>query len=199
MLRTRLGALARRRRSSTRRVLMGCGGLFGALWVATVLASQAPWWVVGLFWLAFGVVIGLWVLAEEWKSIRQTASALESALRANQATEIRVQAHTVAEIEEREDEGACWLFELGDERLLVLSGQDYYATRRFPNDDFSVVRILKEGGEPLETVLALRGSRLQPVRRMPSRVRSSLPATEGPALIRSSIDKVEWLLEDGKA
>ena len=56
---------------------------------------------------------------------------------------VEVRATELVEIEERDDEGACWLFQLREE-ILVLAGQDYYETTKFPNDDFSLVEVRRE-------------------------------------------------------
>lgn len=98
-----------------------------------------------------------------------------------------VRAIELVEIEEREDEGACWVFQLQEE-ILVLSGQDYYETTKFPNDDFSLVEVRREDGRMLERLIEPRGKKLAPVKRLPASVRSLLPVmTTDMTTIKGSI------------
>jgi hypothetical protein len=64
----------------------------------------------------------------------------------------------IIEREEFEDEGTLWIFDGGEGRYLVLCGQDYYSTARFPSSQFEVVM-----GSLHRTVIGIRshGPRIQ--------------------------------------
>ena len=161
LLTKRLSAVQRRRASVLRRIALAVGIVIGALWAATLVLSDAPWTVVSGFWLVTGAAIGLWVFRNESASLATARANLESALRYDRASIVEVRASELVEIEEREDEGACWVFQLQEE-ILVLSGQEYYETARFPNDDFSLVEIRREDGRMLERLIESRGRKLRP-------------------------------------
>jgi hypothetical protein len=58
--------------------------------------------------------------------------SLESALRRNAADVYDVRAIAFAELEEIEDEGACYAFELEGERIVFITGQEFYEAPAFP-------------------------------------------------------------------
>ena len=187
LLTKRLSAVQRRRASVLRRIALAVGIVIGALWAATLVLSDAPWTVVSGFWLVTGAAIGLWVFRNESASLATARANLESALRYDRASIVEVRASELVEIEEREDEGACWVFQLQEE-ILVLSGQEYYETARFPNDDFSLVEIRREDGRMLERLIESRGRKLRPVRRLPAETRSLLPLmTTDMTIIKGSV------------
>jgi hypothetical protein len=74
------------------------------------------------------------------------------------------------------------------EEILVLAGQDYYETTKFPNDDFSLVEVRREDGRMLERLIEKRGKKLAPVKRLPANARSLLPLmTTDMTIIKGSI------------
>jgi hypothetical protein len=188
LLGARLSAL-RARRGSRRRVGLAAAVVIGPLWLLTLLAARGvPWWVPSLFWLALAGGIGLWVFLQEARNARSAAAQLERALGFDRVRERRVRASEVIEVEEAGDEGACWLFQLPGDHILVLAGQEYYETARFPSDDFSLVDILLDGGSVLEELIAPHGRKLPPSRRLPERLRAKLPLDRAaPTLIAGSL------------
>jgi hypothetical protein len=60
-------------------------------------------------------------------------------LESGQAHVITCRPTRIIEREEFEDEGALWIFDGGAGRYLVISGQEYYETPRFPSSHFEVV------------------------------------------------------------
>ncbi|MDH4188233.1 MAG: hypothetical protein OEV08_14675, partial [Nitrospira sp.] len=131
------------------------GVVCGIPWLFTLLVSDAPAVIVTVVWAAVGLSVGLFVLVTERSALRASVSALESALRRNTALVHRVRGSELIAVEEPEDEGACWLIQLPQEQVLILSGQQYYPTRRFPSDDFSLVEILRDDGQVLDCLLTV--------------------------------------------
>jgi hypothetical protein len=96
----------------------------------------------------------------------QRASELTRVLEDGRARVTRVRAVAVVQIEHREDEGTGYLFDLGDGRVLVMKGDDYFMDEdedeaRWPNTDFEVVRAAVD-----HRILDVRldGAALRPVR-----------------------------------
>lgn len=146
-------------------------GVIGGLWLWTLLASDAPWLVVTAFWLAVGGGIALWVRRDMRRHADQFAdmgTALQSALVAGIADVYDVRARAFAEIEEVEDEGACYAFEIEGPRLVFLNGQEFYPGARFPSLDFSLVYIRDDAGNTVDMLIDRRGARTAPARTIPA-------------------------------
>lgn len=46
---------------------------------------------------------------------------------------------SIVQIEPFEDEGHCWISDVGNDTLLFFGGQDFPPSRKFPNDEFELV------------------------------------------------------------
>ncbi|HEY0152592.1 MAG TPA: hypothetical protein VGB92_11385 [Longimicrobium sp.] len=98
------------------------------------------------------------------KRHRKLARVLED----GRVTVKRVRAVAVVELQPMEDEGAGYLFALGDGRVLFLKGQDYEPTDDddppWPNTDFEIVRAALD-----DTFIGLHchGDALPPLRLIP--------------------------------
>ena len=64
---------------------------------------------------------------------------LAEELESGQAHTITCRPSRIIEREEFEDEGALWIFDGGEGRYLVICGQEYYETPRFPSSHFELV------------------------------------------------------------
>jgi len=72
----------------------------------------------------------------------------------------------MVEIEEVEDEGPCYAFQVNDERIVFVEGQDFYPSARFPNTDFELVEIHDGAGKLVSMVIDKHGEKLTPLRRV---------------------------------
>jgi hypothetical protein len=98
-------------------------------------ARGRHWFVVTVFWVAFTGPMLLWAYLSSRRKINAVLRRLQNALLRNQAGVIRIQSEELAEIEEEEeeeDEGACYAFQLDSEKIVFISGQDYYPSASFP-------------------------------------------------------------------
>ncbi|HET9196538.1 MAG TPA: hypothetical protein VFO21_26870 [Vicinamibacterales bacterium] len=142
-----------------------------ALWLLTLLASDAPWMVVTAFWLVTGGAIAVWVgrdMRQHASQFSGMAAGLRSALTANAAEVHDVRARAFVEFEEEEDEGACYAFEIEGPRLVFVSGQEFYSSARFPSLDFSLVYVLDEAGRTVDMLIDKRGARAKPAFTIPA-------------------------------
>ena len=117
-----------------------------------------------------GGAIALWVGRDMKKHAAEfgdMATALQSALMADAADVYDVRARAFAEFEEAEDEGACYAFEIDGPRLVFVSGQEFYASARFPSLDFSLVYVLDGAGRSVDMLIEKRGPRAKPARMIP--------------------------------
>lgn len=169
-------------------------GAVAFLWGATLLASDAPWWVITAFWLVVGGVLHVWVRREQKGDARQQqelADRLESALRADRAVVLDVRATRFVEFEEIEDEGACYAFATGADEVVVIAGQQFYPEARFPSLDFSLVYPQDEQAATVSFWMEKRGERAEPARVIPANVKRILDIPEHLTVVRCDLDRLE--------
>jgi hypothetical protein len=178
----------------SRRAPIATVGIVFVLWLLTLLASDAPWYVITGFWALVGAAIMLWVRRDVRKDATyatEWTGRLESALRRNTADVFDVRARAFVELKEFEDEGACYAFALDDQRVVFVSGQDFYQAARFPSLDFSLVYALDEAGIPVDVVIDKRGPRMAPVRTISYQVKHGLEIPEHLEVVMTGLDGLE--------
>ncbi|NCO37939.1 MAG: hypothetical protein COZ06_15790 [Armatimonadetes bacterium CG_4_10_14_3_um_filter_66_18] len=163
-----LGRDALRIRRELRRLpwtaLVGFLVIIGALWGWTILASHDDWRAITAFWLVIGIPIGLWAHLEQRKGICRQLQSLDEAIAFDSAEVVRIRATSMVKIEEVDDEGPCYAFEVGGEQIVFVEGQDFYPSARFPNTDLELVAINDKAGAPVALVTRKRGEKLRPLR-----------------------------------
>jgi hypothetical protein len=156
-------------------------GVVVVLWVATLLASDAPPLVITAFWLVCGGGLAFWMRRDAGRDARSfegMAAGLQSALKMNTADVYDVKARAFAEFEEVEDEGACYAFELSGNRLVFIVGQEFYESARFPSLDFSLVYVVDEAGRAVDMVVDKRGPKAKPARTIPASAKKGMEMPE---------------------
>ena len=134
--------------------------IVGTLWAVTLVVSNAPLWIVTVFWLAVGFGLTIWHLLE----LRSApyVEGVKSALRRSEADVYDVHATDFIRFEEIDDEGSRYAFELANGRIAFI---DLHRPRaRFPSLDFSVVQPLDEGGAAIDEWIEVHGVRTTPLR-----------------------------------
>jgi hypothetical protein len=177
LLRARMAALDTAASNLSASVLLPAAALFAVLWSTTLMLSDAPTAVVTAFWIVVGGAITYWVYRERRRDLlhaEPTRRRLQSALRRGEADTYDFRNSGFIEFEEIEDEGACYAFQLADERLAFLCGQEFYPRARFPSRDFCLVYPLAGNGDAVDMVIEKRGPRVDPDRRLSSADRERL-------------------------
>ena len=190
------GALAHRQRrlkSLPRRQLIACVAIFGVLWAGTMIATKTPWYIVSPIWFGIGSVIFLWIHFSEKPKEKANVELYAETLRRNQALETRIQSDEMVELEEEEDEGACYAFQLNGKRIVFVSGQGFYASARFPNSDFSLVRIYSEN-QVLVEIIEKHGKKLKPKWKISAERKAKLKVPDHLEVIEGTLDDLEKLL-----
>lgn len=170
------------------------------LWILTLLASDVSWPIVTAFWLVVGAGLYLWVrrdLMKDLDVLREMSRRYESARRRDEVEVFDVRSSGYAELEEFEDEGACYAFQIDDVRLVFVAGQEFYPQARFPSHDFSLVRILDERSQPVEMVIEKRGPQAAPARVIPAATKLRLEIPEHLEVIEGRLEQIEDLLSAG--
>jgi len=133
--------------------------------VLTLLASDAPPLVIIGFWTALAALFTAWTGLPMRRHWVQRASTLASGLQTNRARATRIATSRVVEFEEVEDEGACFAFDAGNGRTIVIAGQEFHADETFPNSDFSIVEVLDTAGV-VDVLVTRTGRKVEPERRV---------------------------------
>src|SRR5262245_51118449 len=177
VIRVKIRSLTTRGHRASAFALPIAGGVVFALWFWTILASDVGWRIVTAFWLIVGGGVAFWVrrdMRAHGKIFENMGRGLESALKRNAAEVYDVRASAFAELEEIEDEGACYAFAIEDGRLAFIQGQEFYESARFPSLDFSLVYVLDERNQPVDMLIDKRGAKAAPARRIPATVKGRL-------------------------
>ncbi|HSM09103.1 MAG TPA: hypothetical protein VLA33_08815 [Gemmatimonadota bacterium] len=200
-LRRLAGELVAYRQTVRRGTWIALAAVLLALWIVTLLASDAPAVWVTLAWLAIGAVLALWLghdLRSQTAHVRSVAASMESALERGEAASYDIVARAYTEFEEAEDEGACWAFDLGDGRIVFVIGQEYYREDGFPSHDFSLVQPLDESGRPAHEWIEKRGEAMPPARAIPAGVKwelaDGIPGHLG--VVRAELERLEEVLAE---
>lgn len=195
-----LAAKARELRAQTnapRKIVVLTGGIVGILWLLTILASDAPWWVITLFWILAGSILGLWIRRESRRHgvhAVTMAQRLESALARNEADVFDFSASSYVEFEEMEDEGACYAFDLGHSRIAFVVGQEFYPESGFPSLEFSLVYPLDEHGNTVDLHIDKRGQVTRPARKISIHAKLEFEIPEHLQVLNGELHDLENLL-----
>ena len=181
LLKTKAARLEATARRASLRFPLISGGMIGVFWLATMLASDAPWMVITGFWAVAWIGLTLWGMKDlfTWGGhMTSMAAGLESALRRNEADVYDIRSRSYVEFEEIEDEGACYAFELEDGRIAFISGQEFYPEAKFPSLDFSLVYVLDEKGQTVDMLIEKRGAKFPPARVVSAKTKGRLDIPE---------------------
>ncbi len=168
-----------------------------------VLSEDTPpiWFFLLIFWGAGAFLSVLLVKSalRDNRAVSQSLSNFRDALQHARARVERIQAQRMIEIEEFEDEGACYFFEIDDRRLFQLSGQEYYSSTQFPSTDFSLIDILDSHGNPVASFLEKNGTKLEPCKIISAtdKIKNLIPYDQ--RFIDCSIDAFEKYLKQNYA
>jgi hypothetical protein len=197
LIRAKIRSLTTRGRRASAISIPITAGFVLILWLWTILASNAPWLVVTAFWISVGGGIALWVrrdMRTHAGHLEGMARSLESALRRDAADVYDVRAKAFAEFEEIEDEGACYAFELDDNRLVFVTGQQFYDSARFPSLDFSLVYVRDEAGQTVDMLIDKRGAKAIAAKKIPAATKQKLDMPDHLEVRIGTIDDLETVL-----
>ncbi len=94
--------------------------------------------VYGFLFVFLCFAIWIWTVIGTLGTTKQLLSRMAKTL-SNEMNVVHCQSEQMISLEEIEDEGAEYFFQVDDSHLLFISGQDFYETSRFPNTDFEIV------------------------------------------------------------
>jgi hypothetical protein len=114
-----------------------------------------------------------------------------SILEANRVVVHVVRSQSCIKFAEHEDEGDLWMFQLSADEVLVLKGQEYYETRRFPALNFEIIAM---GDLPIQ--LRTQSAKISPQETISSSGSDLLPSIEGGIIVmKGHIDHADRAFE----
>jgi hypothetical protein len=182
------------------RVFLICGllgyGTTGLIVLAGNLlaVNKTPLWFTLLIFAGVGTFLFVSVcrsMLRQDKHNRAMIHAIDDVLQNGTVVEEIVKSDRMIEVQELEDEGACYLFEVEDKKLLLLFGQEYYPGTKFPSTDFSLIRILDSKNNPVEFFIEKRGEKLKPYRTIPEKDRLKQIIPYEQKFINCGIDELD--------
>jgi len=84
-------------------------------------------------------IAGLWGFLELYLKENKRLKAITWSKNENKVLSIVVKSNDFIEIPEHEDEGDYYLFQLADNKILYIGGQEFYQSKSFPNNNFEIV------------------------------------------------------------
>ena len=158
--------------------LAGAGAVVGvgySLVARTSLLNS----VIGALVIAAGILCIL--LFERWRSTAAIKRQLQEVLRSGTAQVVRVRSSAYAEFAELADLGPMYVFEVGDGKLFVVRGQEYYETEAFPSLDFELVHVPRAF-----SVIHTFGPKASPVIKYPESAMRDLISVEDGTVVRGT-------------
>jgi hypothetical protein len=185
----------RRLKSYWKRLLILGLVIFVGFSIAPMIASHGPEPMPILIWFGFVSLICLWVYFRERPREGARIRVYEDALHRSEAYVTRIQSREMVELEEVEDGGSSYAFQLSDNKIVFISGQYYYRSARFPNTDFSLVEFYGDNGSLVEGFIEKNGVKLSPQRTIPAKITSKMRFPNHLQVIDGRLDQLEQLFK----
>ncbi len=99
------------------------------------------------------------------------------------------------EFEEIEDEGACYLFQVDDENVIIIEGQGFYASARSSNNDFEVIHIYDKARNLVEMLIEKHGDKLNPIRIVPAEIKKKLRLPQHLEMVKGRLADFEQIFK----
>ena len=94
--------------------------------------------IISLVTFGIYVLIALWVYFESYIKNNRRKKSIQQTLENNSVDITRIETKRFFQLDEADDEGYYYLFELADKRTISIGGQDFHPSRKFPNSCFEV-------------------------------------------------------------
>jgi hypothetical protein len=171
-LKTNIQAREKRNRSRYKAIIIQCLIGYGIAGVICLLGNllskdQPPFWFYMIIFWGAGTFLAFSLAKNAYRENMENSrmlSFLTDALQNGKARVEKIQSQRMLEVEELEDEGACYFFEVEARKLFQLYGQEYYSSATFPSTEFCLIDIIDSNGNPVASFLENNGEKLSPYR-----------------------------------
>jgi hypothetical protein len=180
---------------SLRRGLTIVGVLgFGVLAVLILWLARVSWLIAVPFAAITSLGICVWAYVDEARKHKFLREFFSDALVHNVARVAEIKAKSMIEIEEFEDEGATFAFQVEENSILFISGQEFYSNEWFPNSHFSIVEILNSTGKLAKLLIETQGQKLTPLRTIKKHPKNWADWPEHLQLVEGKLEDLERVL-----
>ena len=101
----------------------------------------------------------------------------------------------MVEFQEIEDEGACYAFQVEQDKIVFVTGQDFYSGPKFPSTDFSITSIIGTKGDLVHLLIDKRGEKLRPIRTISAEIKQHLRIPEHLEIVTGRLEDLEKILK----
>lgn len=110
------------------------------------------------------VGVGVWVFLEQRLKQNRRQKSIAYLKNKNQVTVVQVHSDTYYLLEEQEDEGVFYLFQLANNKVFSFGGQDFYEDDKFPSNNFEIVEGRGIKNEILILETYINGEKIKPTK-----------------------------------
>ena len=133
--------------------------------IASFYVDRGLWILLVVTVLIF-IAIGLWSYLDSKSPFDKELKGIEELKAKNLVTSIQVKTHEYYELVEEEDEGVYYLFQIHTDKVLSFGGQDFYASKKFPNSDFEIVEGKGSSGQIVLLETYCHGEKIKPIKKI---------------------------------
>lgn len=137
----------------------------------------------------------LWGTVSETRSMPREKARIEATIADGEATITRVRSNAVASFKDPDDLGPTWCYQLDDDRIVVISSQDYVGVSKMPNSDFEEVVIQLANGGYTSHVYRY-GEKLKPVRIISLKEQEKLRRPDHLEVLQGRLEDLDRLLAE---
>lgn len=103
-----------------------------------------------------------WIMIEGHVEEKKKRNSLLYLKNKNLVTVVEVNSDYFYVLDEKDDEGVHYLYQLSDNKVLSFGGQNFYETKKFPSDRFEIVEGRGINNERLLFEIFVHGEEIQP-------------------------------------
>lgn len=146
------------------------------------------------------ILIGVWSFMEIYLKQKKRRKNIDFVFETNKVKTIKVITIDYIELSEVEDEGVNYLFQISENKILSLGGQDFYPTKNFPSDNFEIAVCNDEKGEVVLLETYNYGKKIQPKRKITGQQKWDLigsvnfPDPDKFAIIDGQLENIEAII-----
>ena len=112
------------------------------------------------------ISIIFWVFIKHYIAIKLHVDEIKFAIQKNEVISIHIETTKCIELSEESDEGNFFLFQLLGNKIILLGGQEFEITQKFPNDNFEIAVCYDRKERILFHKIYTYGNKLLPIKKI---------------------------------
>ena len=146
------------------------------------------------------ILIGFWSFMALFLKQKKERKNIDYVFATNKVKSIKLTATYYIELPEVEDEGVYYFFQISENEILALGGQEFYPTNNFPSDNFEIAICNGQKGELVLLETNNYGKKTHPKRKITGQQKWDLlknqnyPAPDNFLIIDGQLDNIEAVM-----